>query len=89
MEGNIVYMIGDKNNGNILDCSRHCLVEEITFSSFFPSKEIATNYRKREMGDSQGRYYTIVEGEIVEFVNNQLTVAYEDFAQNKSMDWSW
>jgi hypothetical protein len=41
------------------------------------------------MGDSQGRYYTIVEGEIVEFVNNQLTVAYEDFAQNKSMDWSW
>jgi hypothetical protein len=90
MEDNVIYMICEMETGRILDCKRHALINEISFSSIFPSKEMASNYRKREMGDSQGEYFTIVEGEIVEFHNNQLTVAYEEFVTNKKYSsWSW
>jgi NifB/MoaA-like Fe-S oxidoreductase len=79
MSQNVVYMIGDKRDGRILDLKQHYFKDEIDFSCFFPSRSLAEGFRTREMGDRYGEDYAVVEGEIVKFVDNELTVAFENF----------
>lgn len=75
---NVVYLIMDKGTGEMLDLAKRYFQKEISFHSFFPARYLAENFRNRDLSDRHGEQYKIVEGEIVEFLNNQLTVAYEE-----------
>jgi hypothetical protein len=79
MSKNVVFMIGEKRTGRIFEAGRDAFVDEITFKSFLPERWVAENFRNRELGDRHGEHYVIIEAEVVEFINNQLTVAYENF----------
>jgi hypothetical protein len=82
MSKNVAYMIVEKDTNRILDSEARRLVEkEVTFHSLFPARYVAENFRNRDLSDRQGNYYKIVEVEIVEFVNNQLTIACEEYEE--------
>lgn len=78
---NTVWMIGDKNSGRIFNSNKCNFLKEITFGSFFPSKFDCQNVFDCIIGESNIGRYLVVEGEVIEFKDDQLTVAYDNFLE--------
>lgn len=79
---NTVWMIGEKNSGRIFNSNKCNFLKEITFGSFFPSKFDCQSVFDCIIGDSNSNRYLVVEVEVVEFKDNQLTVAYDNFSES-------
>jgi hypothetical protein len=74
-------MLGSKINGRVFDAKSSRFVEKITFSSFYPSRLDAQEFLDNAFDGGDGSII-IVEGEVVEFKDGQLTVAYETFLES-------
>lgn len=74
---NVVYIIGNKRTGKFWNAKNGNYYDKITFSTMFPSKldceTILSNF-----DDSS---HVMIEGEVIEFKDGELTVAFENFIE--------
>lgn len=77
---NIVFMIGSKKNGSVFNPNVVEFTEEITFGCFYPSRFLANDDYAKIFGRDEN--LKVVETEIVEFKDGQLTISFEDFSEN-------
>lgn len=75
---NVIYMVGDKSTGKFFNAKDSRYYDRITFSMFFPSKLDCETV----LMNIDNSNFIMVKGEVIEFKDNELTVAYENFSES-------
>lgn len=78
---NVIWMIVEKRTGKFFDAKDCCFKNGITFQSFYPSRYDVDQSLSTQIGDTRGKNFIPIEGEVVSFDGRELIVAYESFLE--------